>query len=68
MELTKAQIAAEKTGMSINGNSAHVAKIEAKLEANGGYCPCLPQRNADTICPCKYSRKLNVCRCGLLVP
>lgn len=43
-----------------------IAKIKEKEGI--GYCPCFPQHNQDTICPCKYMRKMNVCRCGLYKP
>ena len=31
------------------------------------YCPCQPNQTSDTICPCKYMKKHNACRCGLYV-
>lgn len=54
-------------GMKLNPDQAHVNKIVNKLGMTGGYCPCLPNRTEDTICPCKYARKQSVCRCGLYV-
>ena len=42
-------------------------KIEIIKEKTGvGYCPCFPQHTKDTVCPCKYMRTMNVCRCGRL--
>lgn len=58
---------AAKYGMKVNPDTLHVVKILAKLAANEGYCPCMPMKNPDTICPCKYMRKLKACRCGLYV-
>lgn len=59
--------AAERYGMRVNPNTNHVDKILAKLKANESYCPCMPTKSADTICPCKYMRELKACRCGLYV-
>lgn len=50
-----------------NPDEKHVKLIRDKLKANNGYCPCMPMKNKDTICPCRYMRELNVCRCGLYV-
>lgn len=52
-------------GMKMNPNQTHAYKIMDKLELNSGYCPCLPQKTVDTICPCKFARKVQACRCGL---
>lgn len=54
-------------GMKLNPNQNHVEKIMDKLRVTKGYCPCLPAKNEDTICPCKHSRTLKACRCGLFV-
>lgn len=54
-------------GMELNPDGKHVKKITDKLVANDGYCPCLPVKTADTICPCKYARTMQVCRCGIFV-
>ena len=29
------------------------------------YCPCQVGQSKDTICPCKYMKEHNACRCGL---
>ncbi|MBS5519643.1 MAG: hypothetical protein KHX13_04840 [Acidaminococcus intestini] len=54
-------------GMKLNPNKEHAEVVLKKLEANQGYCPCLPVKNKDTLCPCKYLRKFQACRCGLYV-
>lgn len=64
---------AEKFGMIVNPDKERVNIVLDKLktikEREGvGYCPCFPQHNQDTVCPCKYMRKMNVCRCGLYKP
>lgn len=30
-----------------------------------GYCPCMVQKNPDTICPCKPMKTEVHCHCGL---
>lgn len=61
---------AEKYNMEIN--LARVNEILYKLSANetkfgAPYCPCLNSHTEDAICPCKYMRKQQACRCGLYV-
>ena len=53
--------------MKTNPDINHVQVIIDKLNKNDGFCPCLPNRNEDTICPCRYMRELQACRCGLYV-
>lgn len=53
--------------MKVNPDGNHVKIILDKLKANNGYCPCMPMKTKDTICPCKYMRKFKACRCGLYV-
>ena len=53
--------------MKLNKNKEHVKLIREKLKANDGYCPCMPTKTKDTICPCRYMREMSVCRCGLYV-
>ena len=65
MERTITETRAEQLGMKVNPNAAHVVKIEDKLKANKGYCPCLPKKGPDTLCPCRYAREMKTCRCGL---
>lgn len=41
-------------------------KLEAQQKKySKPYCPCQMVRNEDTVCPCKYMRVNNSCRCGL---
>lgn len=61
---------AAKYNVSINENLHHVNNTLNRLEANetkygAPYCPCLNNHNEDTICPCKYMREKQACRCGL---
>lgn len=64
---------AEKFGMKVNPNLDRVGIVLDKLahiqrETGIRYCPCMPSRDKDTICPCKFMREKQVCRCGLYVP
>lgn len=64
---------AEKFGMKVNPDLDRVDIVLDKLayiqkETGVRYCPCLPNRDKDTICPCKFMREKHVCRCGLYVP
>ena len=36
-----------------------------EIKRNGGYCPCRPMHNKDTLCPCVWFRKDGECICGL---
>jgi len=41
--------------------------VRSRVEENGGYCPCLIEKNADTKCMCKDFRESTVgtvCHCG----
>jgi len=40
--------------------------LKALLES-GGFCPCQPKKDRDTMCPCVNYRKDNKCICGLFV-
>ncbi len=56
-----------KDGDMFNPNdSAKDALLNALLE-RGGYCPCQPKKDRDTMCPCINYRKDNKCICGLFV-
>lgn len=64
---------AEKYGMKVNPNKDVVENVLKKIEiikekTGVGYCPCYPQHVTDTVCPCKYMRTRNICRCGLYLP
>lgn len=44
----------------------HRKKIETAVKENGGYCPCMIEKNDDTLCMCKQFRELNhaeFCHC-----
>lgn len=56
---------AVRFGMKVNTDTEHVREILDKLKKNDGYCPCMPTKIKDTICPCRYMRKFKACRCGL---
>lgn len=53
--------------MILNPDTEKVAKIRKALTNNNGYCPCILNKNEDTICPCKKMRENNECVCGLYV-
>ena len=38
---------------------------QVEEETGEMYCPCQPNRTEDTICPCRFMRERNACRCGL---
>lgn len=41
-------------------------KFAVMSEQHGDmYCPCQPNKTPDTVCPCKFMREYNACRCGL---
>ena len=66
-------IIASKFGMKLNPNTDRVNIVLNKLdviqkETGIRYCPCMPNRSNDTICPCKFMREKKVCRCGLYIP
>lgn len=48
-------------------DKAHVDRFRAVLKDNGGYCPCRPEKTADTKCMCtdfRNSGKPGLCHCG----
>ena len=45
---------------------ARDALLEALLNG-GGYCPCQPKKDRDTMCPCRNYRVDKKCICGLYV-
>lgn len=57
-----------KRNMQVTRNHNVYDAVTGRLALNDGYCPCQPSKTQDTICPCKYMRKYNTCRCGLYVP
>lgn len=59
---------AERNGYTINEKRfpVMVDKFTQKIsETWQMYCPCQPNQTSDTICPCKYMKVHNACRCGL---
>lgn len=63
---------AEHYGMKPNPDTGHVLTIlshlgENELKYGKPYCPCFPQHNESTVCPCRYMRMYHACRCGLYV-
>lgn len=59
---------ANKYGYDINQERLPmlVEAFRKQVEKYGDmYCPCQTKRDKDTVCPCKYMRKYNACRCGL---
>lgn len=63
-------ITAAKYGKVVNEDRRDVMikKLKSQTDTYGEpYCPCHNQQTADTICPCKYLRYHNSCRCGLFV-
>ena len=61
---------AQRYGMRVNPDTGRVMYLLSRLGENEitygkPYCPCLPQHTEDTLCPCRYMRKYQVCRCGL---
>lgn len=50
-----------------NPDAEAYKKISEAVKENGGYCPCLAIKTADTKCPCKDFRETNqegYCHCG----
>ena len=58
---------AKAFNMALNTDVIHVEKIINKVFANDGYCPCMPSKTTDTICPCINMSRHKACRCGLFV-
>lgn len=64
---------AEKYDMQVNSDIEHVLCILGRLGKNQikygkPFCPCLPDRCNDSVCPCKQMRENRACRCGLYLP
>lgn len=55
--------------IKLNSDSALVQEIKQALKDNGGYCPCVVEKNSDTKCICKdFKENIKVgetCHCGL---
>lgn len=53
-----------------NPDKELVNEIKAQLKENGGYCPCMIQKNKDTKCMCKEFREnpeMTECHCGRFI-
>lgn len=58
---------ANKKRMILNPNTKIVEAINRRLLMTDGYCPCVPERNVDTLCPCKKYIEKQECCCSLYV-
>lgn len=50
----------------VNPDSVKYAEISQAVKDNDNYCPCLVERNEDTLCMCKDFREQNeegFCHC-----
>jgi ferredoxin-thioredoxin reductase catalytic subunit len=47
--------------------SQYKEKILKAIERNNGYCPCVREKEEDTLCPCKYYRDTLHCHCSLFI-
>ena len=62
MDLIKAQNIALGHNAELTEYSERVIKAINKKD---GYCPCVPDMNPDTLCPCKTFREESKCHCNL---
>jgi len=56
--------------IKVSDDTELVQKIRKKLKENGGYCPCVIDKNEDTKCMCKEFRSQSTpgeCHCGLYI-
>ena len=53
--------------VTLNPCKETVNRIRNFLKSNGGYCPCVPEQNEGTRCPCKKFRETKECCCGLYI-
>lgn len=56
-----------KEGDMFNPNDSAREHLLTALLQGGGYCPCQPKKDRDTMCPCKNYRVDGKCICGLYV-
>jgi ferredoxin-thioredoxin reductase catalytic subunit len=54
-------------GDMFNPNDSAREHLLSALLQSGGYCPCQPKKDRDTMCPCKNYRMDGKCICGLYV-
>lgn len=53
----------------LSSDAELVSEFKAKLEENGGYCPCRLEKNEDIKCMCREFRDMSEgeCHCGLYI-
>ena len=56
-----------KEGDMFNPKDSAREHLLTSLLQGGGFCPCQPKKNRDTMCPCKNYRVDGKCICGLFV-
>lgn len=56
-----------KEGDMFNPNDSAREHLLNALLQGGGYCPCQPKKDRDTMCPCRNYRVDGKCICGLYV-
>ncbi len=56
-----------KDGDMFNPKEQARAMLLKALLQGGGFCPCQPNKDRDTMCPCKNYRTDGKCICGLFV-
>ncbi len=56
-----------KEGDMFNPKDPAREHLLTALLQGGGYCPCQPKKDRDTMCPCKNYRVDGKCICGLFV-
>ena len=56
-----------KDGDMFNPKDEAREHLLTALLQSGGFCPCQPQKDRDTMCPCRNYRKDGKCICGLFV-
>lgn len=56
-----------KEGDMFNPNDSAREHLLSVLLQGGGYCPCQPKKDRNTMCPCKNYRLDGKCICGLYV-
>lgn len=54
-------------GTMLNPDEAMVRSIRKSIKKRNGFCPCKPEKTADTKCPCLEYREHGQCDCGLYV-
>ena len=57
----------DKFNMQVNPDAQVAEAIRKRVIKCNGYCPWVPERNDDTVCPCKKMREEGHCCCTLYV-